>query len=1230
MRTNDDQTGPVAAAVAIGSGERHAPRALSAHEFDALRPRHTRVLRAALAMRGGVSLAVWIGGATAEMDLWRRIRICIDPAGETHAVFIPPSPSELDLDAGWLERAEIYARLLHSRGFDAVEFDVLAGASAGGLNAVMYATAQRAGADVDALLPVWRDVGSAWRLLRPPGFERVDSVLRGDEYFWPELKRVLRNLYRDASGEHTDRPPAERTGVNPAHRAPRITVDLSATLLDSEDASERQAGEGKGHFHFVGSDDGTRSEHGRAIPSGATPVSDEDVARLAYAARTTSSFAGAFEPALIFSKTTRVPRTGPTAADEESVDMTFAFHAHREDWSHPFRVVDGGVFDNVPIDRAFRAIRGMASRVNATRALLYLDPRPPAQPLAALRPTQYGHTVPESLPTRPHPVLDRLRDRQSEFLSSILAGLASLTTGESGPDEEDEVERFRLALKQFEGRSESLAVLSTASVSTYETDKAQRAYVRFRAAADLQLVTLVMADPSLWQLGTNLPTRSNWRSRSTEERSGLDHLFDDTYDGMSNGAAPSEFFRAVVHGPQALIDATLSLLNWVRALESVAQMPDAAAEVRLRLYAVLARATDARDLCLRSVLDDAEHLRTPSPARLADTVLTAWVRENAAAVDAVKRHWETLNECLQVLRGASPDRKSHAHTDTDDTDINRAWAQIPWSGVPTQRTDFDALDLAPFLAALGIPEPVSALAFWRITGDEPPARPDEYTALIERKMRAATRAALAFARTDIGEDDLGRLFGTPLTSRDKLAGTAAVNFGGFLAQGWRVNDWWWGRLDAAAGMTRFVDSYPLIDSTPKRPPQIVDAVQSSVLEDAARSEDRPFPAAENREPSTPEVLTPSDIRALFARGNSAISDLSPRYLLSIASRSIRITSRALSGSTSAWVRLLIALLHPLIVVVPLAATPVRAGIAAVTIGAAILVTAAVAPVEAKQPDGWTIVPGFLLHAVVVGGLVSGLGFSVSRWRRLIRALEGSAADWAPPALHSALTVRRRATWQAVLASVTAWATLGVAMVPLIREGLSASFWVLIVSGVTSAILARVWARDPSGAGPIACAFGTIAFAGWVALVFALPAIVSAVTGDASPGTNLPTDRIPFGLSTSEALVALTVTGAGVGVGLLLTTGWLPIRRTLVRTWLINALTVSAAAGLGAGAVVVISMLVPGTGIVAIDITLTIGVTTFVWGSVLWWLPEIPEGRGTAWRSAVIPDGLRERRNERLR
>src|SRR5690242_14521486 len=100
-----------------------------------------RELRVALAMRGGVSLAVWIGGAMAELDLARRGMIG-DPA--------------FDCDDTIAERAraDAYATMLKKLGYSGLRFDVLAGASAGGLNAVIFGFAQSVGTNL-----VWlRDV----------------------------------------------------------------------------------------------------------------------------------------------------------------------------------------------------------------------------------------------------------------------------------------------------------------------------------------------------------------------------------------------------------------------------------------------------------------------------------------------------------------------------------------------------------------------------------------------------------------------------------------------------------------------------------------------------------------------------------------------------------------------------------------------------------------------------------------------------------------------------------------------------------------------------------------------------------------------------------------------------------------------------------------------------------------------------------------------------------------
>jgi hypothetical protein len=76
-------------------------------------------LRLALAMRGGVSLAVWMGGACSEVDRMRRA------------------------PGGAVPQASTYGRMLDAAGYGSVAVDVLAGASAGGLNCALMSCSAR-------------------------------------------------------------------------------------------------------------------------------------------------------------------------------------------------------------------------------------------------------------------------------------------------------------------------------------------------------------------------------------------------------------------------------------------------------------------------------------------------------------------------------------------------------------------------------------------------------------------------------------------------------------------------------------------------------------------------------------------------------------------------------------------------------------------------------------------------------------------------------------------------------------------------------------------------------------------------------------------------------------------------------------------------------------------------------------------------------------------------------
>jgi patatin-related protein len=97
-----------------------------------------------------------------------------------------------------------------------------------------------------------------------------------------------------------------------------------------------------------------------------------DNVALAFAARATSCFPGAFEPVsrpLFYSYL----REGAGAID----DSFFRIYALSRALVDETYFIDGGVLDNRPFGPAIDAIRGQAADVDVDRRLLYLDPDPP-------------------------------------------------------------------------------------------------------------------------------------------------------------------------------------------------------------------------------------------------------------------------------------------------------------------------------------------------------------------------------------------------------------------------------------------------------------------------------------------------------------------------------------------------------------------------------------------------------------------------------------------------------------------------------------------------------------------------------------------------------------------------------------------------------------------------------------------------------------------------------------
>ena len=163
---------------------------------DATEEDDLQELRLAVVMTGGVSLAVWMGGVTLEIDRLRR------------------------------RKSGVYADLLDLTA-SKVRVDVISGSSAGGLNGALLATSVAyEHADLSKVREVWLDAGDLAGLLRSPFELDAPSLLDGTVF----LKKVEAAL-QSISGAAPRIAEEEITPVtdNPVH------LVVTASLLEGEE-----------------------------------------------------------------------------------------------------------------------------------------------------------------------------------------------------------------------------------------------------------------------------------------------------------------------------------------------------------------------------------------------------------------------------------------------------------------------------------------------------------------------------------------------------------------------------------------------------------------------------------------------------------------------------------------------------------------------------------------------------------------------------------------------------------------------------------------------------------------------------------------------------------------------------------------------------------------------------------------------------------------------------------
>ena len=291
----------------------------------------TRELRIAPVMTGGTSLAVWMGGVTAELYSMARTAH-EDEAADSAA-------------------SAIYRSLLDLTGTTPV-IDVVTGTSAGGLNGSLLATAvclRMSRRDFGSLFDVWMTMADLEQLLRRPDERDAPSLLRGDEYFRQRLTDVIRGWQ------------AIRNDERPDEQFAPIDLVTTYTMVHPVQRHLR---------------DDFGEELNEVVYAGTLRFTDDDfhakdiAERLAIASRTSASIPGVFEPSFL---TSREPSA--TGDDDKGVPNL---------WSHQPQqlrgvsrwAVDGGVVVNLPLGEALDRIFERKAKTRVRRVILYVCPTP--------------------------------------------------------------------------------------------------------------------------------------------------------------------------------------------------------------------------------------------------------------------------------------------------------------------------------------------------------------------------------------------------------------------------------------------------------------------------------------------------------------------------------------------------------------------------------------------------------------------------------------------------------------------------------------------------------------------------------------------------------------------------------------------------------------------------------------------------------------------------------------
>lgn len=417
-------------------------------------------LRLALVCYGGVSLAVYMHGITKEV--WKLCRASMrrhhpDPDS------LPPAD---DSEA-------VYGALLDALMPDldlTVSTDIIAGASAGGINGILLAQAIASGQSLEPLRTLWLETADSDRLIDPEAASRPLSKLWALPLIWytrrrglaldemeepaaraeasAKLSRLMRSRWFQPpfsgevfSGLILDALDAMATSVmTPPLVAPQQALDLFVTVTDYDGArvklplnSPAEVAETDHRLILSFRSDGAGPDGRRLLA-----VAPE----LVFAARATASFPGAFPPFRLGElETTLAARGRDWPGQAAFLARQFPHHAD------PARItfIDGSVINGRPFGPAIEALGRHRAHREVDRRFVYIDPRPGMH-----------HAPPETAPGPDTPL--------PGFFGTILRSLADIPRQQPINDSLGSIEALSARVRRLRQVTDGMAAEVDAAI----------------------------------------------------------------------------------------------------------------------------------------------------------------------------------------------------------------------------------------------------------------------------------------------------------------------------------------------------------------------------------------------------------------------------------------------------------------------------------------------------------------------------------------------------------------------------------------------------------------------------------------------------------------------------------------------------------------------------------------------------------------------------------------------